>query len=304
MTLRLWTADALRAHKFERPMFLCDPLAPTGGIVLLHGPSESGKTQLVMTLIKAVLEGGLFLGQFPCRSGRVLLLEADTPMLLIQERLRRFPATPAQLAGFNILADETKAFNILTQSISPQSDMVAAQAFDPDLVVFDSLRDLHGLDENDSTSPKLVYGAIKRLFPRPTAIVIAHDRKKSTAGIRHPDEETSGHGAWRNASDISWHLERYYNHKEPFEHYATLRSSKTRWSEKIPPIRLKMDYETLLMTATEMSPEQLVMTWVRENPELSERAVVDRLLGGQKCSRATAYRLAKKVLSHAARRLE
>ena len=278
-------------------MFVCEPLAPSGGIVLLHGPSESGKTQLAMTFAKAVLEGGTFMNQFPCRPGRVLLVEADTPILLIQERLRKLPLLMEAKQRFCVLADESKSFNILSQSVSPDPEMVRAQAFAPDVVIFDSLRDMHGLDENSSMAPRLVYGAIRRLFATQTLVVVAHDRKKPTQGTRHPDEETSGHAAWRNASDISWHLERWYNHKEPFEHYATFRSSKTRWSARAPTVRLKMDEETLLMIPTELSPAQLADAWVREEGWLTERQVVERLLEGQKCSRATAYRIAKKAVS-------
>lgn len=297
VTLKLWSVDELCEHVFDRPLFLCDPLIPSGGIILVHGPSESGKTQLAMTLAKAILEGTPFLGQFPCRAGRVLLLEADTPILAIQERLRKFPLEAPLRPNFVVLADESKSLNIINMSISPSDDLLRAQAFGPDMVIFDALRDLHPLDEIDSRTPRTVYAACRKLFPTASLVFIHHDRKKPTTGFRHADEEASGSAAWRNASDTALHLERHYNHEEPFVHYATLRSSKTRWSEKIPPIRIKMDDETLLVATTELSAPQLVRAWTHEDPAIGEREIVDRLLEGKKCSRATAYRLAKKAVS-------
>lgn len=297
MTVKLWSARGLRQHVFERPRFLCDPLVPSGGIALIHGPSESGKTQLVMTLIKALLEGGTFLHQFPCQRARVLLVEADTPMLAIQDRLARLPLADALWNDFAVLADESKSFNLINQSISPDDDVLAAQAFAPDFIVFDALRDLHSLDEIDSRTPRAVYGAARKLFPRQSLSFIHHDRKRATMGTRVPDEEASGTGAWRNASDVSWHLERFYNHKDPHTHYATLRTSKTRWSEKISAIKLRMNDDTLLMEPTEPSVPQLITMWLNDNPGLAEQAIVERLLDDKKCSRATAYRQAKQAIS-------
>ena len=291
--------EELCQQEFEKPLFLCDPLIPQSGIILLHGPSESGKTQVAMTLTKAILEGSSFLDQFPCRPGKVVLLEADTPMLAIQDRLRRFrkELLPALRPNFKLLIDETKSLDITKLSISPVEDVVLAQQFAPDLVIFDALRDLHPLDEIDSRTPRTVYGACRRLFPRAALLFIHHDRKKPTTGFRHPDEEASGSAAWRNASDVGLHLERFYDHKEPFSHFATLRSSKTRWSERVAPVRMQMHDETLLVKPTELSPSQLVAAWTREEPEIDERRIIARLLEDKKCSRATAYRVAKKAVS-------
>lgn len=279
-------------------MFLCNPLIPSRGIVLLHGPSESGKTQLVMTLMKAIAEGTPFLSQFPCSQGRVLLVEVDTPDMIMQERLQRWPVEPEARSRISLLIDTNGDISVtgLAAMQTKPDALVAAQATHPDLVIFDALRNIHQLDENESRTTAIVYGACQRLFPGSALLFIHHDRKKDTTGLRHRDEEASGTGAWRNAANVGLHLERYYDHKDPFVHYATLGFSKLRVETRPQAIRLRMDDETLLVHPTDPTPYQLALGWA-QGQRVNERDVVDWLLNDKRCSRATAYRIAKRVVS-------
>lgn len=298
MSLKRWGLEELRQHAFDRPMFLCEPLIPAAGIVLLHGPSESGKTQLALTLMKAIAEGTPFLGQFPCRQGKVLLVEVDTPDLIMQERVRRWPLAADNASRISLLTDTIGDIDVraLAQH-QGNAELKAVQEFAPDLVVFDALRNIHQLDENDSRTTSIVYGACQRLFPRSALLFIHHDRKKDTQGIRHRDEEASGTGAWRNAANVGLHLERYYDHTNPHVHFATLGFSKLRVETRPLPIRLRMDDESLLVYPTEPTVLQQAQDWAGTTGGKTERDVVDWLLQAKKCSRATAYRIAKKVVS-------
>ena len=299
MSLDFWPLETFCSHKFERPHSLCDPLVPDRGDVMLHGPPESGKTQVALTLSNAIAEGADFLNQFPCIQGKVLIVQADTPTLTFQDRLQRLKLLLAEEARGNIasLIDDSGRFDIVKAAQSKAAAIVAAQAFAPNIVVFDALRDIHLLDEIDSRSPRIVYGACRSLFPSAALIYMHHDRKGNVVGKRLRDEEASGSGAWRNSIDFSWHLERYYDHEQPFKHIATLGFSKTRQSERPLPIRLEMDKESLLVEPTEMTPLQLAGIWIRKEPGMGEKEIINRLLASEKCSRATAYRTAKRAVS-------
>ena len=165
MSLDFWPLDKFCSHNFERPLFRCDPLVPEGGDVLLHGPPESGKTQVIVTLAKAIAEGAYFLEQFPCQSGKVLIVQADTPTLTFQDRLRRLPVTKEARGNIATLIDDSGRFDILKAAQSKSKEILAAQEFAPNVVIFDSLRDIHLLDEADSRTPRMVYGACRFLFP-------------------------------------------------------------------------------------------------------------------------------------------
>ena len=297
MTFQLWTTDGLREHVFPKPRFLCEPLVPSQGIVLLHGPSEAGKTQLVLTLIKALTEGTLFLRQFACSPSRVLLVEIDTPEMIMQERLQRWDISADARQHVLLLTHTAGAISVPHLiGAPPEAPLAAAQAFLPDLVIFDALRNVHQLDENDSRTTALVYSSAQRLFPDSALLFVHHDRKRDPQGHRVRDEEAAGTAAWRNAANVGLHMERFYDAEQPFSHFATLGFSKLRVEVKPRPIRLRMDDETLLVYPTELSPLQHAEAWKAERNDISTRYIVDRLLEEKLCSRATAYRIAKRLV--------
>lgn len=306
MTVKLWSVGDLVAHKFEKPLFLCEPLVPSKGIVLLHGPAESGKTQLVMTLIKSIAEGTAFLGQFPCRPSCVLMVEVDTPDMIMQSRLAKWPCDLAAQANVSfLLSDSNINVLALTKQTKLPADFVAAQALKPDLVIFDVLRNIHTLDENDSRTVALVYEACQQLFPVSALLFIHHDRKKDAMGVRHRDEEASGSAAWRNLANVSWHMERTYDRSRPFVHLATLSLSKLRVEHRPLPIRLEMNDDTLLVAPTDPSAAQQAEDWVlQQSSHPTKKDVVQWLLDEKLCSQSTAYRIVQGLSKGAKNRLK
>ena len=87
MTLKLWNVDDFLNHKFERPPRLVDPIIPNTGDVLFHAKRGNGKTLVAWDLAIAVATGGLFLGQFQCRKGKVAIVEVDMPDEQFFERI-------------------------------------------------------------------------------------------------------------------------------------------------------------------------------------------------------------------------
>lgn len=193
-----------------------EPLIVPGSTTLFYGPSQAGKTQFVLTLLKTMQENGVLLGKYKCRDVRTLLVEADMPNIGFQGRLQ----TAMKSYNFNGTARlvTTDGAQINLPTLPKHTDWIAAsREFKPELVIMDSLRKVHEGDENDNAQPSKVYGAARKLFPE-AALVFLHHTKKAPAKwllkgeyeAIQEDESYRGAAAWINDADcaVLFHVEK------------------------------------------------------------------------------------------------
>lgn len=201
-------ADALLTHEFPSELYLVSPIMPQGGHVLLHGKRGLGKTQLALTLAHNVICGTPFLGQLDTAQGRVAYVQADMPPKLQQARLQHLHKQLQLAYGGRLryyLADTQ--FDITAPSAHASAWAQDIRDYAPSLVIVDTLRKSHPLDENSSDTPVAVYGAWRHCVgPAPTIIYLHHDRKTSFEGPIDRDEEFRGSGAWLDEADLGMHL--------------------------------------------------------------------------------------------------
>ena len=156
----------------------------------------------------------------------------------------------------------------------------------PDLVIWNTLRQFYRGDMNDSDTVVRVYAAMRQFFPGACHLVVAHDRKASADGEHDHDEAFAGSNAWRQLANVALHL-RPTNDSEGA---LTLDYTKTQVSEKVPPLRLWLAPDgTQLSLSQGPTRTQLVMTLWEQAPSEGDKATwVGQRMG---VSRATVNRL-------------
>lgn len=173
--------------------WLIEPLLPTAGAMLLYGDPKVGKSYAALQLSQAIESGGQWLG-FPCRKGSVVYLQLDTPRNVWQDRVKTLVRSGA-MSHLPSFADReslgTWPFNILSpdhlillreslKSIT-RINMTTGEemAAPPDLVIFDTLRESHQADENDSTEMQETVAALVAATQPAAIALISHARKPS-----------------------------------------------------------------------------------------------------------------------------
>lgn len=292
-TLRGWELEALLAHKFSRPLYLCEPILPSGGRAMLHGQPGLGKTQLALTLAIAVAQGEDFLG-FPCHQGPAAFFQLDTPEELFQDRLRRafgwkddgssHPLPPIQVVTASYGEQVGEWLRRMPEAVEEVREL------EPALIVVDSLTQTHEMDENTMEAAKYVYTSFQRLFPRSAILYIHHDRKSDGAELVG-DQAYSGHNAWMRPMDVGLHLVK--SKEGPLLQFSKIR---TEDRSKLPPMPLAMDKDTLLMEPAGVHAAAFRI--LKNNPGISQAEFVRRLVelhlpGG---SRANANRWWKRLM--------
>jgi len=179
--------------------WIVQDILPTSGLASLYGRPKVGKSYAALQLAAAVGSpaAGEWLG-FPIRNhGRVAYLQIDSPRELWMERIEEVQAAGVVFENvfFADALDAPYPFNILTDGYDWLKTSIAA--FDPDVLIFDTIRELHGGDENDSAQMKNVVALARSAARRAACLFLAHSRKGAgLAGASDPDitDEMRGSG--------------------------------------------------------------------------------------------------------------
>lgn len=171
------------AELLARPVvpveWLVSRLIPLGGRATLSGPPGVGKTWLILDLARAVATGRKWLGHFPTRQGRVLLVDEENSERLLQQRLR-------------LLLQDTDAEEIdiaraqgvrldVPEHVARLGRLIERQR--PSLTIFDSFVRFHGGEENSARDMAAVFRAVDALRAQyPITVVFADHMRKPRAG--------------------------------------------------------------------------------------------------------------------------
>lgn len=232
-TLISW--EEFVGKKFDSPVWLVEPYIPCDGIVFLWGETSTGKSPIGWHLAAAIGRGDNFFG-LPAHEGRVLYLEVDTPQRLVHKRVSAL--APAPNVDFLFLPP----LSIPQVNPADQAMLERAARNNYDLVIVNTLRKVHDLNDKEAQTPKLVYSYFQHLFPG-TALVFVHHTKKTQINADGSSgkakESFSGAMNWLNDAQVGLHLVPFENEKEGIN--IRLSHEKSQVSELYGPLGLKLD---------------------------------------------------------------
>jgi hypothetical protein len=247
------------------PEFYVEPLITPDSTTLLFGAREAGKTQFVLTLFKALQQQSALFGRYPCQRIRAALVEVDMPLVQVQKRVKlALEFFPYEDDLFRIV--ELRSLDLPTVKAADPW-VKELQAFQPEMVIFDSLRKCHRLDEGSPTSPSIIYGRARDLFPDAARVFLHHIAKvplliQSGATLRAEEESYRGTTAWLDDADTGLLLSRKGNRRS----FQVVRGRHTAEDIKTEIVALHFNKQSLLLEATESGPVQALKQWLGEHP--------------------------------------
>ena len=224
-------------------VYLVEPLIPAGGLVMLHGKRGLGKTQFCMTLSHAIVNGLPLFGRLPTAKGTVLFIQVDMTLMIARARLERIFGDFSTKGMYFWLEPYMDIMGL-----SKHHPLVeAVEQIQPSLIIWDTLRKIHHMKENQSETAQAVYSMVKRYLPGPTHLFVHHDKKTQIDkdGELDPEEAFRGTGDWLDSIDTSMQLL-----DTPAGHGAlrlNIHKCRTMGEEDRPNLDIKMDTETLLL---------------------------------------------------------
>ena len=280
---RRWTPDSLLQFDFGPVAHFIAPWYPTESICVLYGNREAGKTQLVLTALKAAASNGLLLGRYRCANLRTAFIEVDMPARFMQERFRAMGAvhhfTADTLNLWTLPTLNILSCNANTQWVQEVNDWGAEH------LVFDSLRKIHRLKENDTDAASEVYGKLRLLFPHKTFTLLHHMKKPPPTWQQEKeqyspgdDEETyRGATSWIDDANVAVHLYRDPQHHKRV--FSVVRSQQVPDAVKRhSATAFEIDQFNLFLNPLEPTAEMRLLELHQQQPGTTVRQAVDWLL--------------------------
>lgn len=176
------------------PDWVVDKLIAKGDIVLLIGEPGAGKSWLTMDLaIKLVNNQPTWLGHrlANIERARILYIDEENPVDVIYTRLSKLGLKPSKMPFIRYLHNEGIRLDSAGDEILEE-----ALAFQPDLIVIDSLTRVHTIDENSA-------GAMAKLF-NDSLKPLARSTGAATILLHHAGKgDGSGYKRARGSGDIT-----------------------------------------------------------------------------------------------------
>lgn len=291
--LRVWGLEDFVATKLGQPMFLVTPIIPTGAKMgLIFGRRGSGKSHLAFSLARAIADGEDFLGIYKTRQGKVCYLSVDMPLPAVQERAGRL---------YHSILHPENVYMAVSDSPIDISKVRASDSwvrdineFEPDLIIIDTLRKIHRMDEIDEQTVAVVHDSLARLFGGDVAIcAVHHERKESESNRTSPEEErAAGSGAWLDNGDFGIRVLKDSRHKPA---RARVSFPRIRYAEDQEPVQCEIDTSCGCLMPV-MTPASRAAQLAQRDPNIGQSDIAQVLMDEGLCQRAMAYRHAKRAL--------
>lgn len=259
--MRIFSWDKVDEEEVKEPDWLIDPFAVKGGITFLWGKTSTGKSPVTWEMAGSVGDGRPFFG-LPTRQGKVLYVDVDSPESVAITRLQSHRRRPA-----NVTYVATKPLQ-LGYSGAPDEQTEQLKGFckqyTPDLVILNTLRKIHDMDDKDSRTPKIVYAYFQYLFPH-SGIVVVHHAKKDLLDPKArkiPSESFSGSQAWVNDAQVALRLDRFKRiskRKKILRQNLSLAHAKSQVSRRLKPIPLVLEPDGTNMSCSSMDDREKVI---------------------------------------------
>lgn len=174
----------LQLPKAPHP-WVVERLIPVGGLVNVFGKPKTGKSFFALGLAQAIINGDADWQGYPIQQhGPVAYLQIDTPREEWHSRLSKLHFQPPSATQTLWMADMWQVPEFPFNILNPQRTEVrwlkeSLATIQPVLTIIDTLREVHGGDENDSTTMRNVLAELVGAC-RPSAILLlSHARKDS-----------------------------------------------------------------------------------------------------------------------------
>lgn len=172
-------AAAMLAAAQIEASFLVKNMIPAGAITLMVGAPGAKKSWLAYALALATARGTDWMGVEVTPKGKsknVIIFNYDNPTPECGRRFKRLGMTAHDNIHFHSVDLDPLRLPKAAESIR-----AIVQHLEPSLVVIDSLRQAHEVDENSSSDMAKVMGCYKQLYTNGCAVVIVHHAPKPNA---------------------------------------------------------------------------------------------------------------------------
>ena len=308
-TDRLWWHDDLLEAHFPEPEVLIDGILLAGTAANWHGPAGVGKTWAALEAARAIAGGLPWLGKFETVRKRVLVIDQESNLGKLQERLAMLNASRPLPRGSPLGSVVTSGLFVDDDPVDPLGGFAKLRGYieqaSPDVVVLDSFTRAHRSDENSAGSMADVNLRIRWLMDEfgIAVILIDHANKMGALGGA-ADPSTRLRGSTEKLAFVDSAL--FFERSKSNPGSIAVTTVKSRWMESPQPftIELRRDDRGLSLayggerSDDETSSPGEILTWIhsiKHETGSEDTATVSAIAGAMGLAESTTRRHLNKL---------
>lgn len=181
---KIFSSDSILKIDIKKSEFIVENLIPAGCITILSGQPGIGKGWLLLEIARCVGSGNpLFMGsptyesfnRFAVKEARILYVDEESTAAEIKRRWELLKPPMCTLVDFATM-NSLKIDN--EEDRKTLLDFAVHKGVK--LIIFDSFRDMHLLDENNSKDAQSLIDYFREFTAKDIAVLISHHNKKES----------------------------------------------------------------------------------------------------------------------------
>lgn len=261
--------------ELPEPEFLVEKLIPRAGISILSGNPSSGKSWILLELAKCVGSNRMLFEKYKTKEIRTIYIDEESPKTEIKRRFEMLNPAPITLLDFMPM----NGFKIDNgEQRKTLLDFCDWRGYK--LVIFDSLRDIHSLNENDSTEAQKLIDYFREFTRKGITIIISHHQRKEGFSVwqkESPTQALRGSSAILGGIDCLLMVEKA--EETPEKMAFTITQAKLRQGKNLEPFKVNLIEEEGIMRWEYKGEIELEAKKV----ELAKESILKFLEEGEKC---------------------
>ena len=291
-SVELFDSSELTGLMPEEKGKIIEPFFPIGGKAFLAAWQGSYKSTMMLNWAVCINNNLPIFERFNTIKGRVLYIDRENPIHLVNERIERISRGLRGLRG-GIKFDFPKAKPDLADRRVREAYIRTIEKGKFDFVIFDSFLCFFNLrNENDNTEVRNVLELVGEIPARTGAAILFLDHApkptadKIRAGIKVTPRGAGAKGDW---ADLVVTLEERVDEARTLR---TLRFNKTRFTAPMPAMIVEVRPDLVMVPSgfDEICPVFTVRQTIEDNPGIPAGKLYDLLTARTGASRRTAMR--------------
>jgi len=213
-----------------------ESLIGSGAITMVSALWGQRKSWLCQHIALCVAGGSQVFGRFAVEKTGVMIVNEEDGLQQLQERMRLLEPQSEELPVYFRVGQDFKLERTAVAALITEMKERGVG-----LVIFDSLRAIHGARENDSDEMQGVMNLLKPIVREGIAVVFTHHSRKPAQGQQAGDQngaETRGSGAINAA--VYGHLE-VRKARDGGGEYVVVTQPKNKGQEQVAPFKVRVE---------------------------------------------------------------
>ena len=221
---------SLLETKFPENKWLIEKLIPLEGITIIAGAPASYKTWVILEMAIQIAKGGVLFDKFSCEESKVLIIDEENHLRMVQERLKLLGASPELPISF---LSQTNF--IITEEEIVKKVLEVCNQEGINVIFIDSLVRVNRAEENDASQMSEVFRAVKKLCQEGKTVILTHHERKEGAF------KVSAQNRLRGSSDILASVDSHIAMQKDKDDQSRLiiEQPKLRCDKEIEPLEVK-----------------------------------------------------------------